>query len=155
MALMVPILAFVCVFALMVWLLLDPSSLQNLMQSAVRADARQAPPRYPHFPVIVIFATGIGFFYELGRSGVLHSIRPPDTLQFYLLVVATLFFAVCGVGACYWPIAFQRVFNSRLRHTRDLDLPQNAVRALAISGKCWGVLMLVACSYFAHVLAAK
>lgn len=151
---MVPILAFAFVFALMVWFLLDPSSLTNLMQSAIPAEAREVPPRYPHFAVVVIFATGVGFFYELGRSGVVHSLHPADSLQFYLLVFATFFFAVNGVSACYWPIAFQRVYNPRLRHLRDGDLSSKTTRVLVISGKCWGVLLLLTCSYFVHVLAS-
>ena len=110
MALMVPLLAFAFVFVLMVWLLIDPSSLLNAMQSAIPAEARPAHPRYPHFAVIVIFAVGVGFFYELERIGVLHPLRQREALQFYSLVFATLFFAVNGVCACYWPITFQRVF---------------------------------------------
>ena len=101
----------------------------------------------------MIFATGVGFFYELGRSGVLHPLHPADTLQFSSLVFATFFFAVNGVSACYWPIAFQRVYNPRLRHVRDVDLSPKTTRILVISGKCWGVLLLLTCSYFLHVLA--
>ena len=151
---MVPILAFACVFALMIWVLLDPSSFLNAMQSAIPAEARSAPPRYPHFAVIVIFATGVGFFYELGRSGVLRTLHPTSTLQFYLLVFATLFFAVNGVGGCYWPVAFQRVYIPRLRHVRDADLSPKKKKMLVMFGKCWGVLFLITCSYLVHVLNA-
>ena len=122
------------------------------MRSVIPAEARPAPPRYPHFAVIVIFATGVGFFYELGRSGVLHPLHPEDTLQFYSLVFATFFFAVNGVGACYWPIAFQRVYNPRLRDVRDVDLSPKTRRILVVFGKCWGVLLLLTCSYLVHVL---
>jgi hypothetical protein len=153
MASMVPLIAFAFVLALMVWFLLDPSSLTNFMQSAIPAEAREVPPRYPHFAVIVIFATGVGFFYELDRSGVLHPLHLADSLQFYSLVFATFFFAVNGVSACYWPVAFQRVYNSRLRHVSDVDLSPKTTRILIISGKCWGVLLLLTCSYFVHVLA--
>src|SRR5579863_10460321 len=138
MSLMVPIFAFAFVFALMVWLLLDPSSLKNVMQFAVPAEARDMPPRYPHFAVILIFATGVGFFYELGRSGVMRSLHHADGLQFYSLLFVTVFFAVNGVSACYWPIAFQRVVNARIRHVRDVDLSPKTMRILVISGKCWG-----------------
>jgi hypothetical protein len=151
---MVPILAFGFVFALMVWFLLDPSSLTNLMQSAVPADARKVPPRYPHFAVIVIFATGVGFFYELMRSDVIRSPHPADAFQFYSLVFATFFFAANGVSACYWPIGFQRVYNSRLRHVRDGVLSCKTTRVLTISGRCMGVLLLLSCSYFVLVLAS-
>jgi hypothetical protein len=151
---MVPILAFAVVFTLMVWLLLDPSSLKDSMQFAIPAEARSAPPRYPHFAVIVIFATGVGFFYELGRSGVLRKLHPANTLQFYLLVFAALFFAVNGVGACYWPVAFQRVYIPRLRHVRDVDLSPKTKKMLVMFGKCWGVLFLITCSYLVHVLNA-
>ena len=150
---MVPIFAFVCAFALMVWLLLDPSSLINLMQSAIKPEVREAPPRYPHFAVIMLFATGIGFFYELGRSGVLHPVRPANAFQLYSLALFIFFFAVNGVGACYWPIAFQRVYNRRLRSLRDADLLPKSRRILVISGKCWGVLSLLACAYFVQVLS--
>jgi hypothetical protein len=149
----VPILAFVCVFALMVWFLLDPSSLLNLMQSAIPSGARDLPPRYPHFAVIVIFATGIGFFYELGRSGIVHSLHPADTLQFYLLVFAAFFLAVNAVGACYWPIAFQRIYNPRLRQVNEVDLSPKTRRILEIFGRCWGVLLLISCSYLVHILS--
>jgi len=149
----VPILAFACVFALMVWFLLDPSSLMNLMQSAIPEETRNAPPRYPHFAVVVIFGTGTGFFYELGRLGVLRPFHPADALQFYSLVVATFFFALNGVSACYWPIAFQRVYIPRLRLVREADLSPKSGRILAIFGKCWGVLLLLTCSYFVHVLS--
>ena len=35
-----------------------------------------------------------------------------------------------------------------------VDLSSKTTRVLVISGKCWGVLLLLTCSYFAHVLAS-
>jgi hypothetical protein len=155
MASIVPFFAFGFVFALMVWLLLDPSSLLNLMQSAIPPEGRNAPPRYPYFAVIVIFGSGVGFFYELRRSGVLHLLHPKDALEFYSLVFATIFLAINAVGACFWPIAFQRVYNPRFRHVRENDLSPKRRGHIEITGKGWGVLLILACSYLVYALNSR
>ena len=149
---MVIFLVYGVVLALMIWLLLGPSSLLNAMRSSIPPEARPAPPRYPGFAVIVIFGTGVGFFYELRRSGVFHPFIPRDALQFYSLVFATIFFAVNAVGACWRPIAFQRVYNARLRHVRDADLSPKTKRLLETTGKCWGVLLILTCSFLVYTL---
>jgi hypothetical protein len=155
MASIVPFFAFGFVIALMVWLLLDPSSLLNLMQSAIPPEGRNAPARHPYFAVIVMFGSGVGFCYELRRSGVLQPLHPKDALQFYSLVLATIFFAINAVGACYWPIAFQRVYNPRLRHVSDHDLPPKTKRLIEMTGKGWGVLLILTCSYLVYTLNSR
>lgn len=152
MSLFVPILAFSCVLTLMIWFLLAPSSLLNLLQSAIPPEVRSAPPRYPHLSVIVIFATGVGFFYELESQGVIHSPRPPDVLQFWGLVVGACFFAANGIWACYWPVSFQRRYIPQLRRIRRDALTREAEQKLEVSGKCWGIAFLLLCSYLVHII---
>ena len=152
MNLFVPILAFSSILALMIWLLLAPSSLLNLMQSAVPPEVRSDPPRYPFLAVIMIFAVGVGFFYMLESKGVIHSPRPSDALQFWGLVAGACFFAANGIWACYWPISFQRLYIPQLRRVRRDVLPERAERTLAVSGRCWGIAFLILCSYLVHII---
>lgn len=94
-------------------------------------------------------------FYELRRSGVLHPFHPRDALQLYSLVVATIFVAINAAGACLWPIAFQRIYNRRFRHVRDSDLSPKAKRLIEMTGKGWGVLLVLACSYLVYTLNSR
>ena len=152
MNLFVPILAFGGVLALMIWLLLDPSSLVNAMQSAIPPEARSSPPRYPHLPVILIFAAGVGLFYTLEAKGVIHSPHSVDALQFCLSALGAFFFGANGVWACYWPISFQRRYIPQLRNIKPDTLSDEAKHTLAISGKCWGAAMILLCSYLVHLI---
>ena len=105
--------------------------------------------------MIVIFGIGVGIFYELRSSGILHPAYPNDGFQFYSLVFATLFIGANAVGACCWPIVFQRVYNPRLRHVRDDDLSPKAKRLLEVTGTCWGVLLILTCSYLVYTLNSR
>jgi len=153
--LMLIFLIFGIVLSLMIWLLLDPSSLLNLLRSSIQPEARSAPPRYPYFAMIVIFGTVVGVFYELRRSGILHPGYPNNAFQFYSLVFVTVFMGANAIGACYWPILFQRVYNPRLRHVRDDDLSPKAKRLLDVTGKCWGVLFILTFSYLVYTLNSR
>lgn len=145
-------MTFCGVLALMIWFLLDPSSLLNLMQSSVPAEARTIPPRYPHFSVLVIFITGIGFFYMMEAGGVIHTHRPPDRLQFWLLGIAACFFGANGVWACYWPISFMRRCIPQLGRMQGSALSEEAERTFSTFGKCLGVVLILLCSYLVHVI---
>lgn len=152
MTLLMPVLGFVFVLALMVWLLFDPTSLQNVMQRAIPPEARSAPPRYPHFAVIVIFAAGVGLFHLLGTGAAIHSPHFTGAFQFYSLLFAAFFLGANGVWACYWPISFQRIYIPKLRHVQEVDLPAKTKRIFVICGRSWGVLLLLASAYLVHIL---
>ena len=151
----IPVLAFIAVLALMVWLLLDPSSLLGLMRSAIPPEARPAPPRYPHFPVIVIFAIGVGLFHVLRSSTSIHVPQSRGAFELCSMVLAAAFLGANGIWACYWPISFQRVYIPQLRCVEELDLSPKAAHRLAILGKSWGVVFLLACSFVVYSLNAR
>src|SRR5258708_17600596 len=115
----IPVLAFIVVLALTVWLLLARSSLRNLMQSAIPREARPAPPRSPHFAVIAIFASGVGLLHVLSTSGAIHTPQPRDTFQFCSMVLASIFLGANGIWPCYWPISFQPVYLPQLRRVHQ------------------------------------
>src|SRR6266700_3969751 len=129
---LIPASAFIGILALMIWLLLDPSSVRNVMQATLPPEARSAPPRYPHFAVIVIFVTGIGLFYFLEAKALIHSPRLADGLPLYSAAIAACFFGANAVWACYWPISFQRAYIPQLRRVQTGDLSREAKRTLAL-----------------------
>lgn len=57
-------------------------------------------------------------------------------------------------NSCYWPISFQRCYIPQLRHVSEDALSDETKQKLAMSGKCWGVVFILLCSYLVYVTSA-
>jgi hypothetical protein len=88
----------------------------------------------------------------LETTGVIHTQHSPDALQFWLLVIGACFFGANGIWACYWPISFQRRYIPQLRRLQRSALSKETERKLAVFGKCWGIVLILLCSYLVHII---
>ena len=148
---MITIFIFVSLIALMVFLLVAPDVMNDVMRSQIDPSLRPPPPKYPHFPVIMIFLLGIGLFYQSGRGNAAPHF---GQVQFFTNVAAALVLALIGVAACYSPIRFMKAMVTPLKGVPTRQLDERAQRIVEASGRIVGALFLIASSFVTHLVVA-
>jgi hypothetical protein len=134
---------------LMIFFLVDPGAINDTMQFRIDPRIRSAPPRYPHFAVILIFLLGSALFYEADRGTVALHI---GHFEFITNCVAALFLALVGAFGCYFPLQFMRFFVRGLRDAPTSSLDNRASKLIEASGKVFGALFLLGSSFVTHLI---
>jgi hypothetical protein len=147
---MVLTLAFVGVLAFLVWTLLAPSTVGEVLQRNIPRESRTPEGNSSQFATIVIFFVGIGLFYQIGREW------PPKTsphlnmFAFGSSIAGFVFLLVTGAFACLRPMQWMRLFNVRLRKIPDEQIDLSSRQRAAIVAKVFGVIFLLAAAYVIH-----
>ena len=151
---MVGILAFVGVLAFLVWTLLAPSTVRDIMQGNIRREAKTPEANLTQFATIVIFFVGIGLFYEIDRRWPAKNPPHLDPFAFWSSVAAAVFLLVTGAFACFRPMQWTRLFNRHLRGVPDDRIDPESRRRIVMVAKAFGVMFLLASSRVVHQVAA-
>jgi len=140
------------VVAGMIYMLLYPASVQNVMMWRIPPESRPDPNRSGMrlVPSIVIFVFGIAMFRMWDQA--LHGLLMPSltrSISFGFFLIPAAFFLVLGLWGANWPISFMERMAPALRgKTQSLD--GAGIEKVSIVGKCFAVICLLVAAYVLH-----
>ncbi len=149
---MISVLILFGILVLMICALLAPSVVNDFMRSGIPVEVRPGPPKYPFFPVILIFLLGIGIFYEIGHYWPEKQSIHFDSMQYYLSRLGAFILAATGVFACLWPFQFMRTFVLQLRHASDNEIDASGKSKIVFVARAFGTIFLLASSFVVHLI---
>ncbi len=152
---MVLILSFVGVLAFLVWTLLAPSAVSDVLQQNIPREFRTPEGNSSLFATIVIFFVGFGLFYEIDQRLPAKNLPHLDLFAFWSSVTGAVFLLVAGAFACVRPMQWMRLFNERLRKIQDDQIDQHSIQLIIFVAKVFGVAFLWGSFYIAHLIASS
>jgi len=148
---MITILLFVGFLVIIVCYLIAPSKVRRAMGREVIGSVSEESSR-PYFPVVTIFALGIGLFREIGRRWQLGGLTSTDPVQFYMGGICVVFFAASGIVACFWPLPFMRRIFAPLRKVPESRIDPKSLKTITVASKVIGVILLLFSTYMIHLI---
>ncbi len=152
---MVVVLVFVDVLAFLIWMLMAPSSVRDIIQWSVPKEMRTPKESPTQFATIAIFFVGIGLFYEIGQTWPTKKPMHLAPFAFWSGVASAVLLLATGAFACLRPIQWMRLFNPHLRGIPAGSFDSGAKQHFSFIAKGFGVVFLLASTYVIHQIAVS